>query len=215
MDERTRALRRAAELSEAFLDGLPERHVGATVDGNTLAARIGGPLPEDGQDAAEVVEEMARVLDPGLVATAGPRYFGFVIGGALPASVAADWLAAAWDQNANLHSMSPAAAAVESVAAEWLLDLLGLPADASVGFPAGAGLANAVSLAAARHAVLAREGWDVEARGLYGAPEIAVVLGAEAHATVQTALQYLGLGRERVVAVAADGQGRMRVDALV
>jgi glutamate/tyrosine decarboxylase-like PLP-dependent enzyme len=215
MDERTRALRRAAELSEAFLDGLPERHVGATVDGNTLAARIGGPLPEDGQDAAEVVEEMARVLDPGLVATAGPRYFGFVIGGALPASVAADWLAAAWDQNANLHSMSPAAAAVESVAAEWLLDLLGLPADASVGFPAGAGLANAVSLAAARHAVLAREGWDVEARGLYGAPEIAVVLGAEAHATVQTALQYLGLGRERVLAVAADGQGRMRVDALV
>jgi glutamate/tyrosine decarboxylase-like PLP-dependent enzyme len=158
---------------------------------------------------------MARAVEPGLVASAGPRYFGFVFGGALPASVGADWLAAAWDQNAVLHAASPAASAVEQVAGEWILDMLGLPADAGFGLPGGAGLANTVALAAARHALLAREGWDVEARGLYGAPEITVFVGEEAHATLETALQYLGLGRERVERVPADGQGRMRADALV
>ena len=144
------------------------------------------------------------------MASSGPRYFGFVIGGALPASVGADWLAAAWDQNAVLHAASPAAAAVEQVAGEWVLDLLGLPAEAGFGLPGGAGLANVVALAAARHAVLAREGWDVEARGLYGAPEITLLHRREAHATLESALQYLGLGRERVVRVPTDGQGRMR-----
>ena len=143
------------------------------------------------------------------MASAGPRFFGFVIGGALPASVGADWLAAAWDQNAVLHAASPAAAAAEQVAGDWMLDLLGLPADASFGLTGGAGLANVVALAAARHAVLERVGWDVEARGLFGAPDIRVLIGAEAHATLETALQYLGLGRERVVRVPADGQGRM------
>jgi glutamate/tyrosine decarboxylase-like PLP-dependent enzyme len=214
VDDRERTLRRAAELSITFLGELGERHVGARTDGNAIAAALGGPLPEDGEDPVAVIEDMAQRVDPGLVATAGPRYFGFVIGGAIPAAVGADWLTAAWDQNANLHALSPAAAGAELVAGAWMLDLLGLPASASVGLPTGAGLANAVGLAAGRHAVLAREGWDVEARGLYGAPEITVVVGEEAHATVLTSLQYLGLGRERVVKIPADEQGQMRADAL-
>jgi glutamate/tyrosine decarboxylase-like PLP-dependent enzyme len=214
MDARERAMRRASELALDYLNGLGERHVGALTDAATLAAQLGGPLPDDGQDPVAVVEEMARVLDPGLVASAGPRYFGFVVGGALPASVAADWLTGAWSQNGVLHALSPGSAAAELVAASWMLDLLGLPPDAGVGFPTGAGLGNAVGLAAARHALLARVGWDVEARGLYGAPEIRVVIGGDAHSTVLTALQYLGLGRERVVRVPADDQGRMRADLL-
>ena len=207
-------MRRAAALGLEFLGSLDERHVGARTDAASLATQLGGPLPEDGQDPEAVVEEMARVLDPGLVASVGPRYFGFVVGGALPASAAADWLTGAWSQNAVLHALSPAAAAAELVAGAWMLDLLGLPPNAGVGFPTGAGLGNAVGLAAARHAVLSRAGWDVEARGLYGAPEIRVVIGADAHSTLLTALQYLGLGRERVVRIPADDQGRMRAELL-
>jgi glutamate/tyrosine decarboxylase-like PLP-dependent enzyme len=213
MDDRERTLRRAAELGLEFLAGLDQRHVGARADGDAVAAALGGQLPEDGEDPVAVIEDMARRLDPGLVASAGPRYFGFVIGGAVPAALGADWLTATWDQNAVLHALSPASAGAEQVVGAWMLDLLGLPASASVGLPTGAGLGNAVGLAAGRHAVLAREGWDVEARGLYGAPEISVVIGEEAHATVLTALQYIGLGRERVVKVPADEQGRMRDDA--
>ncbi len=215
MDERETALRRAAELGIEYLRGVHRRPVGARADAARLRERLGaGPVPTEGTDAMRVVEELARAVEPGLVASAGPRYFGFVIGGSLPASVAADWLTAAWDQNGVLHAASPAAAAAEQVAGEWMLELLGLPPEASFGLPTGAGLGNAVGIAAGRHAVLAREGWDVEARGLYGAPEIRVVIGDEAHATILTALQYLGLGRERVIRVAADGQGRMRPDEL-
>jgi glutamate/tyrosine decarboxylase-like PLP-dependent enzyme len=213
MDEREAALRRAAELSLEYLDTLPERRVGATADAATIASRLGGGVPEDGMDATRVIEELAAAVEPGLVASLGPRYFGFVIGGQLPASAAADWLTTAWGQNAVVHAASPAGAAVEQVAGRWMLELLGLPAEASVGLPTGAGLGNTVGLAAARHAVLAREGWDVEARGLYGAPEITVVVGDEAHATLSTALQYLGLGRDRVVRVPVDEQGAMRADA--
>jgi glutamate/tyrosine decarboxylase-like PLP-dependent enzyme len=213
MDEREAALRRAAELALEYLDTLPERRVGATADAATIASRLGGGVPEDGMDATRVIEELAAAVEPGLVASLGPRYFGFVIGGQLPASAAADWLTTAWGQNAVVHAASPAGAAVEQVAGRWMLELLGLPAEASVGLPTGAGLGNTVGLAAARHAVLAREGWDVEARGLYGAPEITVVVGDEAHATLSTALQYLGLGRDRVVRVPVDEQGAMRADA--
>ena len=212
MDEREAALRRAAEIGVEYLRGLAERHVGSTDEASAIARRIGGPLPESGMDPAAVIEEMAVALDPGIVASAGPRYFGFVIGGVLPAALAADVLTAAWSQNAALHALSPAAAAAEEVAGRWMVELLGLPAGSSVGLPTGAGLGNMIGIAAGRHAVLARAGWDVEARGLYGAPEISVIVGAEAHATVQTALQYLGLGRERVTAVPADEQGRMRGD---
>ncbi len=212
MDEREAALRRAAEISFDYLSKLPERAVGARADAATIASRL-GDLADEGMDPTRVVEELATAVDPGLVGSLGPRYFGFVIGGQLPASAAADWLTAAWGQNAALHASSPAGAAVEQVAGRWMLDLLGLPADASFGLPTGAGLGNTVGLAAARHAVLARHGWDVEARGLYNAPEITVVVGEEAHATLSTALQYLGLGRERVVRVPVDDQGAMLADA--
>jgi glutamate/tyrosine decarboxylase-like PLP-dependent enzyme len=210
MDDRQAAMRRAAELGLEFLDGLDERHVGPRTDATSLGERIGGPLPEQGSDPITVVEELAAAVDPGLVATAGPRYFGFVIGGALPASAAADWLTTAWGQNGALHALSPAAAATEQVAGEWMLELLGLPRDASFGLPTGAGLGNAIGLAAGRHAVLERAGWNVEAQGLFGAPPITVVIGDEAHATVLSALGYLGLGRERVTRIPTDEQGRMR-----
>jgi glutamate/tyrosine decarboxylase-like PLP-dependent enzyme len=213
-DERERALARAGALAATYLRSLPGRPVGPRADAATIRSALGTDLPEAGEDAEAVLETLAAAVDPGLVASAGPRYFGFVIGGALPAALAADVLTAAWDQNAVLHASSPAAAAAEQVAGEWILDLLGLPDEVGFGLPAGAGLGNAVALAAARHAVLAREGWDVETHGLYSAPEITVVIGDEAHATLLTALQYLGLGRERVRRVATDEQGRVRADAL-
>jgi glutamate/tyrosine decarboxylase-like PLP-dependent enzyme len=148
------------------------------------------------------------------VASAGPRYFGFVVGGSLPAALAADWLTSAWDQNACFHVMSPAASVAEEVAGRWLVELLGLPEATSVGFTSGATMASFTGLAAGRHALLARAGWDVERRGLFGAPELPVIVGDEAHATIHAALQLLGLGRDRVTRIPADEQGRMRPDAL-
>ena len=213
-DDRERALRRAADLAFEYLRELPDRPVGPRAAASEIRGGLGATIPETGVDAEAVVEELARAVEPGLVASAGPRYFGFVIGGALPASVATDWLTSAWDQNGALHALSPAAAAAEQAAGEWMLDLLGLPTDVGFGLPSGAGLGNTVALAAARHAVLEREGWDVEANGLYGAPEIHVVMGDEGHATLATALQYLGLGRARAHRVATDDQGRMRADGL-
>jgi glutamate/tyrosine decarboxylase-like PLP-dependent enzyme len=209
-----RLLERTAALAGEYLASLPERHVAAREDAASVAARLRVPLPQAGEDPLAVVERLARDVDPGLVASAGPRYFGFVIGGAVPASVAADWLTAAWDQNAAVNAASPAAAAAEEVAGEWMKQLLDIPATASHGLPTGAGLGNTVGMAAARHALLERVGWDVEARGLFGAPQIRVLIGDEAHATALTALQYLGLGRERVTRVAVDDQGAMRPDAL-
>ena len=212
--DRDPLLARTAALAGEYLDGLPERPVGAREDAIAVAERLRVALPDAGEDPLGVIERMARDVDPGLVASAGPRYFGFVVGGAVPASVAADWLTAVWDQNSAVHALSPAAAAAEQVAGEWMKELLGIPAEASHGLPTGAGLGNTVGMAAARHALLGRIGWDVEERGLYDAPEIAVLIGDEAHATVLTALQYLGLGRGRVTRVAVDEQGRMRADAL-
>ncbi|CAN5183401.1 aminotransferase class V-fold PLP-dependent enzyme [soil metagenome] len=207
-------LRRAGELAIEFRRGLPDRPVGAQADRGALLATLGGALPESGNDAMTVVEQLAAASDPGLIGMPGPHYFGFVIGGSLPASVGADWLTSAWDQNAGIYVAGPAASVVEEVAGAWLLELLDLPSTASVGFVTGAQMANFTGLAAARHAVLARAGWDVEAQGLIGAPEITVMIGDEAHATVLTALGYLGLGRERNVRIPTDAQGRMRVDQL-
>ncbi len=207
-------LRRAAELALSFREGLPDRGVGAATTHAALRAAFGGPVPEDGIEPMQVIEELAAAADPGLIAMAGPRYFGFVIGGSIPSTVAADWLTAAWDQNAGIYQAGPSASVVEEIAAEWLLELLDLPSTASVGFVTGAQMANFTCLAAARHAVLARAGWDVDADGLIGAPPVTVVLGEEAHATVLTALGYLGLGRERNVRVATDDQGRIDVDRL-
>ncbi|HUR16455.1 MAG TPA: hypothetical protein VMZ33_04175, partial [Candidatus Limnocylindrales bacterium] len=141
MDEDTeRLLRGTADKALDYLRSLPDRHVGAREDARTIASRIGGPLPEASEDAAAVLDRMIRDVDPGIVAAAGPRYFGFVIGGTLPASLAADWMTAAWDQNTAVHALSPAGAAAEQVAGEWMLDLLGLPAGWSTGLPTGAGL---------------------------------------------------------------------------
>jgi len=190
------------------------RPVGATADPATLRAKLGGPLPEQGEPAGQVVEQLARHADPGLVATAGPRFFGFVIGGSVPAAVGADWLTSAWDQNAGLFVLSPAAAIVEETVLEWLTDLFGFPAGTGMGFVTGGQMANTTCLAAARHQVLARVGWDVAKQGLARAPEVAVLAGAEAHVTVYGALRLLGLGDASVVEVAADGQGRMIPDAL-
>jgi glutamate/tyrosine decarboxylase-like PLP-dependent enzyme len=213
MDDRERALRRAAEIGLDYLTGLAGRHVGARADAATIRERLPAALPEDPMDPVAVIEELAAAADPGIVASVGPRYFGFVVGGQLPASAAADWLTTTWGQNAVVHALSPAAAAAEETAGAWMLELLDLPREASIGLPTGAGLGNAIGLAAARHAVLAKEEWDVEASGLYGAPEITVIIGEEAHATLLTALQYLGLGRDRVIRVPTDDQGQMETEA--
>jgi glutamate/tyrosine decarboxylase-like PLP-dependent enzyme len=167
------------------------------------------PTPEQGKAESEVIEELVTLSTPGLRGMTGPRFFGWVIGASHPAGVAADWLTAAWGQNAGNHEASPAAAAAETVAAKWLLDLLDLPREASVGFVTGATVANFVCLAAARGSVLRRAGWDVEANGLFGAPPIQVLIGDDAHTSVFSALQFLGLGRDRVVRVATDAQGRI------
>jgi hypothetical protein len=208
------ALEAAAIHAARFVRGLAERPVAATAGAEELRDRLGGPLPDGPSDPAEVVAELAKLADDGLVASAGPRYFGFVVGGGLPAALAADWLAAAWDQNAGLFVLGPAAATVEDVAAGWLLDLLGLPSGASTGFVTGGLGANFSGLAAARNAVLAGAGWDVERDGLAGGPPVEVVVGAERHVTIDIALRYLGLGSGRLRVVPADGQGRMVSAAL-
>jgi glutamate/tyrosine decarboxylase-like PLP-dependent enzyme len=207
-------LTRTAELAADHLEAVGERHAGPIAGHAELRAALGGALPEHGVPAQQVVEALARDAAPGLVASPGPRYFGFVTGGALPAALAADWLASAFDQNSFSAVSSPAAAVVEEVACAWLLELLGLPADASVGLTTGAQMANVTGLAAARGAVLARAGWDVEQHGLAGAPPIRVLAGEEAHVTVWRALRLLGVGRAAVEVVAADAQGRMRADVL-
>jgi glutamate/tyrosine decarboxylase-like PLP-dependent enzyme len=203
-----------AELAADHLESLGERHAGPIAGFDELRAALGGPLPEAGVAPAEVVDALARDAAPGLVASAGPRYFGFVIGGALPAALAADWLTSAWDQNAFSAVSSPAASVVEEIACGWLLDVLRLPADCGVGLTTGAQMANVTGLAAARHALLAREGWDVEERGLFGAPPLRVFAGEEAHVTLWRALRLLGIGRAQVEVVPADDQGAMRAEAL-
>ncbi|HET7727837.1 MAG TPA: aminotransferase class V-fold PLP-dependent enzyme, partial [Candidatus Limnocylindrales bacterium] len=207
-------LARAAELAVDYLDSLPDRPVGRPVPVDVLRAALSGPLPEGPDDPVRVIEELAAAAEPGLVGSAGPRYFGFVVGGAVPASLAADWLTSTWDQNAGLYVLSPAAAVAEEVAARWLVDLFGLPSGSSVGFTTGATMASFTALAAGRHALLERQGWDVEREGLIGAPDLPVVVGDEAHVTIHVSLQMLGLGRDRVHRVAVDGQGRMRPEAL-
>jgi len=217
MTDYARLLARISEIATAYLSTLDERPVARPVDLAALRAAMGGSLPDGPSDAITVVEDLASSAEAGLVATAGPRYFGFVIGGGVPAALGADWLASAWDQNGAMYVMSPAAAVAEEVAAAWLLDLLDLPAGTSVGFVSGATLANFTALAAARHSVLARAGWDVERHGLQGAPPLTVVTHGGTHVTVLASLQMLGMGREGegVRRIAADDQGRMRPDALL
>jgi glutamate/tyrosine decarboxylase-like PLP-dependent enzyme len=207
-------LETAAALAREFLGRLQDRPVRAQATVGQLRANLGAPLADEGVPPCQAIEDLARAAEPGLVGSAGPRYFGFVIGGSLPAALAADWLTSAWDQNAGLYATSPAASVVEEIAAGWLLELLGLPPGAGVGFVTGCQMANFVGLAAGRHAVLARAGWNVEEDGLHGAPAVNVVVGAEAHVTILSSLSMLGLGSRRARAVAADGQGRLRPDEL-
>jgi glutamate/tyrosine decarboxylase-like PLP-dependent enzyme len=201
-----------ADVAADFLETLDERRVLPPVDLDALRAALGGELPEGPTDPRVVVSQLAANADPGLAAMAGGRWFGFVIGGSLPAALAADWLTSAWDQNAGLFAPAPAAAVVEEVAGSWLRELLAIPAHATFGFVTGCQMAHVTALAAARFHVLHERGWDVARDGLYGAPPIRVVVGAKRHATVDRALRLLGLGAPEVVP--ADGQGRMVVDAL-
>jgi glutamate/tyrosine decarboxylase-like PLP-dependent enzyme len=199
----------AHEIASEYLDGVAGRHVGG---GDTPGLRRS--LSDAGEDPATVLRDLAADADPGLTASVGPRYFGFVIGGSLPVALAADWLVSAWDQMSFARASSPAVAVVEEVAAAWALDVLGLPATASTGFVTGAQMANVTCLAAARDALLHRAGWDTAGRGLFGAPEIEVLVGEEVHATVPAALRMLGLGEQRVTRVAVDANGAMDPAAL-
>ena len=212
--ERDAVLRRAAELALDYLDGAGDRRVGAETGFEEAVAALDGPLPEDGADPGAVVEQLAAAVGPATVASAGPRYFGFVVGGGLPAALAADWLVSAWDQNAFSRVASPGAVAVEAVAERWVLDALGLPREAAVGFVTGATAGNLVGLVSARHRLLERAGWDVEAEGLTGAPPVRVLVGEEVHASALVALRMAGFGAARAERVAADDQGAMRADAL-
>ncbi|WP_088288370.1 pyridoxal-dependent decarboxylase [Kineosporia sp. A_224] len=206
------ALDAARDHAVRWLRSLDERPVRPQADADAVAATFGGDLPEDGCDPAAVVDLLAAGAEPGLMAMPAGRFFGWVIGGTHPAALATDWLVSAWDQNNALRYASPATAALEEVAARWLLDLLGLPAGADVGFVTGATTANFTCLAAARSAVLAKAGWDVGADGLTGAPRVHVLVGRERHETVDLALRHLGLGSPAVVDV--DDEGRIRTDAL-
>jgi glutamate/tyrosine decarboxylase-like PLP-dependent enzyme len=190
-------LRRPPASSTAF----PGRRVAARTDVEGVAAALRRPFPDDGAEPLDVIEELIAGAEPGLVAMPSGRFFGWVIGGVLPAPLAADWLTSTWDQNAGLLASSPAAAAAEWVASEWLLDLLGLPSKSAVGFVTGAMIANFTCLAAARHEVLRRAGWSVERDGLPGAPRVTVIVGEERHETIDLALRFLGLGEERSIVV--------------
>ena len=207
-------LRDAADRSAKFLSDIETRSVSPSPSAVAALSKFDIALQSDSIDADRVLAELDTIGSPATVGIAGPRFYGMVIGGSLPAALAANWLASAWDQNTGLYNLTPATAQLESVALKWMLDLLGLPANCAGAFVTGTTVAHITALSAARHAVLARAGWDVEANGLFGAPEITVVTGAEAHPTLFKALGVVGLGRKRVVMVPTDKQGRMRTDAL-
>ncbi|MGB9112064.1 MAG: aminotransferase class V-fold PLP-dependent enzyme [Acidimicrobiales bacterium] len=207
-------LEETASFAADYLEQIPERPVKWSAGVDELRSSLGGPLPEGPSDPATVISDLAAAAEPGLVAIPGGRYFGFVIGGSVPAALAADWLTSAWDQNAGLYVGGPSAAVVEEVAGRWVGELLGLPDQASFGFVTGGQMAQFTALAAARHSVLAEVGWDVNADGLIGAPPLNVVVGEERHATVDRALRFLGLGTAHLVPVPADAQGRIVPSAM-
>ena len=204
----------AATRSIRYLETLDARSVAPTADAVAALQAFDEPLPQTASDSAAVLRMLDEIGSPATTAMAGRRFFGFVIGGSLPVTLAANWLAGAWDQNAGLGKPTPSASYLEQVSLRWLLELLQLPRECAGAFVTGATVANLCGLAAARHAVLKRAGWNVEADGLFGAPPITVVIGAEAHPSVTKSLGVLGLGRTRVVKVPVDGQGRMRVELM-
>ncbi len=197
-----------------YLAGLSDRSVSPAAEAIANLKSLDVPLQDNPMEPAAVLAELDDIGSDATIVSAGNRYFGFVTGGALPATMAANMLAGVWDQNAVLETASPVASFIEEVCRKWLVTLLGLPSLSAVGYVTGATMANFSGLAAARHALLARQGWDVESRGLFGAPEIRVIVGEEVHVSLLKALSMLGLGRDRVVRVPADDQGRMRADAI-
>jgi glutamate/tyrosine decarboxylase-like PLP-dependent enzyme len=208
-------LRDAAERAIRYLEGLDRRPVApdpAAV--SALDAKLGGPMPNEPADPRRVLAMLDEAGSPATMGMAGARFFGFVIGASLPVTVATSWLATAWDQNTGLWNVTPVTATLEEIALRWMIDLFGLPPGSGGAFVTGATVANFAALAAARHTVLARVGWNVEAEGLFGAPPITIVVGAEAHPTLIKSLGLLGLGRSRVITMPVDGEGRMRADAL-
>ena len=208
------ALGEAFEESLAYLQGLPLRPIPSQVDLSTLRAALGGAVPERPVDLREVVADLVAAADQGLMASGSGRFFGFVVGGANPAALAADWLASTWDQNAGLYVLGPAASVVEEIAGEWLTELFGLPAGVSVGYVTGGQMANFTGLAAGLHDVLRQAGWDLATGGLWGAPRVRILAGAGRHGTIDRALRFLGVGTQAIVEVDADDQGRMRPAAL-
>ncbi len=204
----------AAQRAIRYLESLGTRPVAPAAEAVSRLAALAGPLPATPVDDASVLARLDELVGPATMAMAGPRFFGFVIGGALPATVAANWLATAWDQNAALSTATPGVSHVEALALAWLKELFGLPVSTQGAFVTGATMANFTALAAARHRVLEQAGWPVEAEGLFGAPPITVIVGEEVHPTLVKSLGLLGLGRKRVLRVPVDGQGRMRPDRL-
>ena len=214
MDDRERALDAAHRRATEFLETLDERPVWPRASLDEMREAFGGPLPPGATDPADVIDELAVRADPGLVAIPSGRFFGFVIGGTHPAALAADWLVSAWDQNSGSSALTPATVALERIAGQWMLELFGIPATASVGFVTGGQLANFTCLAAARHAVLARAGWDLAEQGMRAAPPIRFVVGADRHGSIDRAARFLGIGRAELIVIDSDDQGRMRADAL-
>ena len=214
MTDERRLLARTAEIAADFIDSLDTRPVPARGSVGELRVALARPLPQNPTDPVSVIEELAAAGELGVVGIPSGRYFGFVIGGAVPAALAADWLASTWDQNAGLYACGPSASVVEEVVGDWLKQLLGIPAHASFALVTGCQMAHATCLAAARNAVLADVGWNVEEAGLATAPPIRVLAGAKRHATIDRALRLLGLGTGAIAEIAADGQGRMDIAQL-
>ncbi|HSP34435.1 MAG TPA: aminotransferase class V-fold PLP-dependent enzyme, partial [Thermoanaerobaculia bacterium] len=206
-------LRRAMHHAAGFLRQLPDRPVGPRATREELMRALAVPLTEEGDDDIAVLDALASAAERGTMATAGPRFFGFVIGGSLPVTVATDWMVSAWDQNTGIYVASPLASVIEDVAREWLLDILQLPRESGLGFTTGGQMSNFTCLAAARHGVLRAAGWNVEQDGLQGAPKVNVVVSAESHITIDVSLRYLGLGANSIH-VPADEEGRMRAGEL-
>ncbi len=207
-------LQTAARHALAHIENLDALPVAATASLETLRARLARPLTDDGAPPAQVIEDLVSDSAGGIVASAGGRFYSWVIGGSVPAALAADWLTSAWDQNAGLYAAGPAAALVEEIAGEWLKELLGIPAGASFAFVTGCQMAHVTCLAAARHAVLERRGWDVEARGLSGAPAIRLLASRERHGSVKRAVRLLGMGSDNLIGLDTDDQGRLDPHAL-
>src|SRR5271163_316127 len=198
----------------SYLDGLDRMPVASRVDRATVWRRLAKPLTEEGVSPEVVVADLARDVEGGITDSAGGRFFGWVIGGSLPAALAADWLTSAWDQNAGLYACAPAAAVVEETAGRWLKEVLGLPASASFAFVTGCQMAHVTCLAAARHALLEKKGWNVEQEGLSGSPVIRILASTETHGTTVRALRLLGLGEKHVKSLPADHEGRLIASAL-